>query len=77
MLPRAAARLDIKIGEIREDPSGKKITPFASVIYDLDGDAWVYTVPAPLTFVREEVVVELITGNDIYLRKVHRPERRS
>jgi hypothetical protein len=69
LLPRAASRLDIKTAEIREDPSGRKVTPYASIIYDLDGDAWVYTVSAPLTFVRQEVVVELIKGDDAYLKE--------
>ena len=67
LLPKAARRLDIKTAEIREDPSGKKVTPYSSIIYDLDGDAWVYTVTAPLTFGREGVVIELIKGDFAYL----------
>ena len=54
---KAARRLDIKTAEIRDDPSG------------LDGDAWVYTVPAPLSFVREGVVIERITGHYAYLQE--------
>jgi hypothetical protein len=66
---KAASRLDITTAEIREDQSGRKITPFSSIIYDLDGDAWVYTVPEPLSFVRESVVVALVKGNDVYLEE--------
>jgi hypothetical protein len=40
---------------------------YSSVIYDLDGDAWVYTVTAPLTFVREAIVVEQITKDFAYI----------
>ncbi len=69
LLPKAASRLDIRTAEIGEDPSGKRITPYASIIYDLDGDAWVYTVSAPLTFVREQVLVELIKGGVAYLKE--------
>jgi hypothetical protein len=67
--PKAARRLDIKTAEIRDDPSGKKVTPYSSIIYDLDGDAWVYTVPGPLSFVREGVVIERITGDYAYLQE--------
>jgi hypothetical protein len=65
--PRAAQRLDIQTSTIREDPSGHKIAPFASIIYDLDGDAWVYAVSAPLTYVRQNVVIDGIDGVDVYL----------
>jgi hypothetical protein len=69
LLPKAARRLDIKTGEIRDDPSGRKITPYSSIIYDLDGDAWVYTLTAPLTFVRAGVVVDVIKGDLAYLQE--------
>jgi|SRR4051794_18129269 len=69
LLPKAAQRLDIQIGEIGEDASGKKYAPFSSLIYDLDGDAWVYTVPAPRTYVRAEVVVDLVEGDYAYLKE--------
>ena len=69
LLPKAAKRLDIKTDEIRDDPSGNKVTPYASILYDLDGDAWVYTVTAPLTFVRGGVVIDLIKGDLAYLRE--------
>ena len=65
---KAAKRLDIQTGEIRENPSGIKTAPFSSIIYDLDGDAWVYKVSAPLTYVRESVVVEMIKADDAYLK---------
>jgi hypothetical protein len=69
LLPKAASRLDIKTAEVRDDPSGKKVTPYSSIIYDLDGDAWVYTAPAPLTFVREAVVIERIKDDLAYLQE--------
>ena len=37
---KAVERLDIRTAEIRVDGSGRKIAPFSSIIYDLDGDAW-------------------------------------
>jgi hypothetical protein len=67
LLPRAAKRLDIQTGTMSEDNAGRKIVPYSSIIYDLDGDAWVYTVMAPLTYVRELVVIEQITQDYAYL----------
>ena len=66
---RAAQRLDIKTGEIRDDPLGMRTAPFSSIIYDLDGDAWVYKVTAPLTYVREAVVIEMIKLDHAYLKE--------
>ena len=69
LLPNAAARLDIRTGEITDDQSGRKVTPFSSIIYDLEGDAWVYTVPEPLNFVREAIVVEYVKQDFAYLKE--------
>jgi hypothetical protein len=65
--PTAASRLDIQTGVISEDSTGRKVAPYSSIIYDNDGDAWVYTVTAPLTYVREAVVVGQITQDYAYL----------
>jgi hypothetical protein len=65
--PRAAKRLDIQTAVISKDASGRKIAPYASIIYDLDGDAWVYSVKAPLTYLRESVTIESITREFAYL----------
>jgi hypothetical protein len=65
---KAARRLDIQTGEIRDDPSGMRVAPFSSIIYDLDGDAWVYKVSAPLTYVREAVTIESIKLDAVYLK---------
>src|SRR5205807_6363616 len=51
LLPNAARRLGIQTSEITEQRPGMKITPYSSIIYDRDGDAWVYAVAAPLTYV--------------------------
>jgi hypothetical protein len=64
---KAAKRLDIRTTEVRLDASGRKIAPLSSIIYDLDGDAWVYTEPAPLSYVRAPVVVDLVKDGDVYL----------
>ena len=65
--PKAASRIDLQTGVITEDESGRKVAPFSSVMYDLDGDAWVYTVKAPLTYVREPIVIDQVTQGHAYL----------
>jgi hypothetical protein len=66
---KAAKRLDIQTGEISNDSAGRKVAPFSSIIYDLDGDAWVYKVSAPLTYVREAIVIETIKQGHVYLKE--------
>jgi zona occludens toxin (predicted ATPase) len=65
---KAARRLDIQTSEISVDKSGRTATPYASVIYDLDGAAWVYSVTAPLTYVRKPIQVETIKSGVVYLK---------
>jgi hypothetical protein len=38
-------------------------------VYDSAGGTWVYTMPQPLTFVRQVVVVETISGDKAYLKE--------
>lgn len=45
----------------------RTVIPYSSVIYDLHGETWVYTNPAPLTFVRERVEVDYIDGDNAIL----------
>jgi|SRR5689334_7750297 len=59
---KAAQRLNVKTTEV----SGEVI-PYAAVIYDTEGNTWVYTNPAPLTFVRAPIVVDHIDGDEAVL----------
>jgi hypothetical protein len=45
----------------------RKVVPYSSVIYDLKGDAWAYTSPAPLTFVRDRIGIDFIEGDKAVL----------
>lgn len=62
----------------RKPPRGSKITPaesnemrmtipYSAVLYDLDGKTWVYISPEPRTFVRQEVIVDFIEGDQVVL----------
>ena len=64
---KAAERLGILIDEVRVDPSGRRIVPYASVLYDLTGKTWVYISADPLIFVRGVVVIDTIKGDNVYL----------
>jgi hypothetical protein len=67
LTPKAAERLGILIDEVRADPSGRLIVPYASILYDLSGKAWVYISAEPLTFVRGPVEIDTIKGDNVYL----------
>jgi hypothetical protein len=48
-------------------PVDGRIIPYSAVIYDTQGNAWVYTNPEPLTFVREQIVIDRIEGDQAFL----------
>ena len=59
---KAAERIDVQT--IAVDGN---VVPYAAVIYDTEGNTWVYTSPAPLTFVRESIVIDHIEGDQAFL----------
>ena len=59
---KAAERLGIETVSV----SGNSV-PYAAVIYDIEGNTWVYTNPAPLTFVRAPIVIDYIEGDTAVL----------
>jgi len=67
LTPKAGERLGIQIDEVRADPSGRRIVPYASILYDLTGKTWVYICDDPLTFVRGAVEIDTIKGDNVYL----------
>lgn len=63
---RAAERIGIETIAVAPAPAGAAapatVVPYSAVVYDSNGQAWVYTVSAPLTCVREGVVVSTVGG---------------
>lgn len=60
---RAAERLDIQTSLVRDEEIGgtqRKVIPYAAVLYDSTGQAWTYTNPEPLVFIRQTIVVDHI-----------------
>lgn len=47
--------------------SERLVIPFASVIYGLQGQTWVYTNPKTAVFVREAVTIDYVDGDLAYL----------
>lgn len=48
-------------------PASERVVPYSAVIYDIEGNTWIYTNPAPLTFVRAPIVIDRIEGDQAFL----------
>jgi hypothetical protein len=64
----AAKRLDVQTAEVRE-ADGQMVVPYASVLYEANGNTWVYVNIAPLVFVRQAIVIDSINGDEAILSK--------
>lgn len=70
LMPGAAERLRVATDVITEqtiDGQTYLVAPYASLIYGLNGETWVYTNPESLTYMRAPVTVERIDGEDVIL----------
>ena len=63
---RAVERIDLHTEKVIEK-MGMKVVPYASIIYDPQGVVWVYTMPKDRVFVRAQIEVDHITGDDVFL----------
>ena len=61
---KAAERIDVQTA-----PAEGKTVPYAAVIYDTEGNTWVYTNPEPLTFLRQAVLLDRIEGDKAFLNE--------
>lgn len=59
---KAAARINVQTAAVNS-----QAIPYAAVIYDTEGNTWVYTNPEPLTFVRAPIVIDHIEGDQAVL----------
>lgn len=69
---RAAQRIEVRTSKVREEQvkgAKKLVVPYASIIYGLHGETWVYVSPAPLTFQRVPIIVDYIEGDNAYLNE--------
>ncbi len=69
---KAAQRIDLQTAPVSSrlvNGSSRDIVPYAAVIYDTEGNTWVYTNPEPLVFVRAPIEVDYIEGEEAILAK--------
>ena len=57
----AVARLAIETTRVTEDLA----IPYGALLYDAQGEAWAYTNPEPLVYVRASIEVERIVGDRV------------
>lgn len=63
-----AQRIGIRTVPVRR--SARKLAiPYAAVMYGPEGDAFAYTSPKPLTFVRQPLTIDRLSARLAYLRK--------
>jgi hypothetical protein len=65
-LPEGARRVGLQTAEVGRK-GGLKVIPYAALIYDADGKAFVYTSPKPLTYLRQEVEIDRVEGSRVWL----------
>jgi hypothetical protein len=67
---KAAERLALKTNTVRsvKTPNGVRTTiPYGALIYGTKGETWAYTSPATLVFLRQEISIDYIDGNTVFL----------
>jgi hypothetical protein len=68
--PRAAERIGLQTAAIVAYPGAGGVrlaVPYGAVMYDTKGEAWTFTNPEPLVFVRHKIVVESVEGDQAIL----------
>lgn len=66
----AAQRIDIQTAQAREvqvDGARRTVIPYAALLYDPEGNTWVYTSSESLAFVRQPISVDRVDGDMVVL----------
>jgi hypothetical protein len=63
---QGANRVNLQMAPIRQNGQ-EKVIPYEAVVYDADGNAYAYTAPEPLTFVRKEIHIDHVAGDSVVL----------
>jgi hypothetical protein len=66
LTPTAANKLGLRTTPV-QDQGGTLVVPYGSLVYDNDGNTWVYVTPKPRTFLRAPVTVASINGDNVVL----------
>lgn len=68
----AAKRLNIQtapVTTVHLNRRSRTAIPYTAILYDTNGDAWTYTSPEPLVFVREDVEVTRVKEGEAILAR--------
>jgi hypothetical protein len=68
----AAERLNVQtapVTSVRLNRMVRGAIPYTAVIYDTNGDAWTYTSPEPLVYVRQDLEVVRVRGGEAILAR--------
>lgn len=68
----AVARIGLETATVQPKQiagTSRTVVPYAAVIYDLHGAAWIYTNPSSLTYVRAAIDADYIDGDQTVLLK--------
>jgi hypothetical protein len=64
-----ADRIDLATGSVARGAGGRKVIPYAALLYEKDGSAFVYTNPKGLTYLRAHIEVDRVAGDRVLLRE--------
>lgn len=65
LTPQAAERVGLETAVVRARGKGaneRKIVPYSAIVYETNGETWVYISTGELSFVREPIAVQEIEG---------------
>lgn len=68
--PSAIKRLDLRTVAVtsqRVDGKARLVVPYAAVIYDSEGETWLYAASNPRTFRRQSITIDRIAGERVIL----------
>ncbi len=64
---KAAERTGIVTGAVEDTSAGTLAVPYSAIWYDAKGHAFVYTVTAPLSYIRAPITVDGVEGDHAIL----------
>lgn len=70
LVPSAIKRLDVRTATVRSERLGdavRLVVPYAAVIYDAVGEAWLYAGSKQRTFMRQHITIDRIVGERVIL----------
>jgi hypothetical protein len=67
LLEEAAKRLGIETAEVAEAGADRESVPYSAIIYDAEGQSWVFTTSEELNYVKAPITIDRIDGDKAIL----------